>query len=130
MADEKKLSKLQKKSIEIKVDEDIFYLRYDLNALVTLEECYGDIEAAFDFEENPGGAIGKLRRVLHVGLQANHKGISEEEVGGMFTMDNLADFQEAIGRAMETAMPEVDESKNSKTPKDHLPKQEAAKKKK
>ena len=124
---EKKLSKLQKKSIEIEVDDDTFFLRYDLNALVTLEECYGDIESAFDFEENPGGAIGKLRKVLHVGLQANHKGISEEEVGAMFTMDNLADFQEAIGKAMETAMPEVVEEKNSKAPKDHLPKQKTKK---
>jgi len=117
---EKKLSKLRKKSIEIKVEEEVYYLRYDLNALIELEEEYGDIEAAFDFEENPKGAIGKLRKVLYVGLQANHADISEEEVGGLFTMANLADFQEAIGSAMNMAMPEENEQKNSKTPKDHL----------
>ena len=123
-----KLSKLRKKSIEIKVDEESFYLRYDLNALVALEEAYGDIEAAFDFDENPVGAIGKLRKVLQVGLQANHAGLSEEEVGSLFTMENLGDFQAAIGQAMDTAMPEVeDELKNPKTPKDHLPKKKVVK---
>ena len=123
MAEKNKLSKLQKKSIKIEVDEDTFYLRYDLNALVTLEEAYGDIEQAFDFDEKPEGAIGKLRKVLHTGLQANHKGITEEEVGALFTMENLANFQEAVGKAMHTAMPEEVEGKNVKTPKDHLPKQ-------
>jgi len=129
MADSNKLSKLQKKSIKIEVDEDTFYLRYDLNALVALEEAYGDIEQAFDFDEKPEGAIGKLRKVLHTGLQANHKGISEEEVGALFTMENLADFQEAVGKAMNTAMPEevADEAKKRKTPKDHLPKKTPAK---
>ena len=118
---EKKLSKLRKKSIEIKVEEEVFYLRYDLNALMELEEAYGDIEAAFDFEENPKGAIEKLRKVLFVGLQANHEGITEKEVGSIFTMENLSAFQNAIGEAMATAMPEEVDTKNSKTPKDHLP---------
>jgi hypothetical protein len=126
MAEKKdKLSKMRKKSIEIQVEEETYFLRYDLNALVTLEEAYGDIEAAFDFEENPGGAIGKLRKVLHVGLQANHAGISEDEVGAMFTMENLAEFQEAIGAAMDTAMPEgqAEEKNPRKSRKDNLPKQ-------
>ena len=123
-----KLSKLRKKSIEIKVDDESFYLRYDLNALVALEECYGDIEAAFDFDENPVGAIGKLLKVLYVGLRANHEDITEEQVGAIFTMENLGDFQTAIGQAMDTAMPEVeDELKNPKTPKDHLPKKKVLK---
>jgi hypothetical protein len=121
---EKKLSKLRKKSIEIKVEEESFYLRYDLNALMALEEAYGDIEAAFDFEENPKGAIEKLRKVLFVGLQANHDGITEKDVGSIFTMENLSAFQDAIGQAMNTAMPEEGESKNSKTPKDHQKKKE------
>jgi hypothetical protein len=125
---ENKLSKLQKKSIEIEVDGETFYLRYDLNALVALEEEYGDIEVAFDFEEDSKGAIGKLRKVLFVGLQANHAGITEDEVGGMFTMENLNSFQEAITKAMDTAMPEkVAGEKNLKTPKDHLPKKKTAK---
>ena len=124
MADTK-LSKLQKKSIRIKVDGESYYLSYDLNALVALENEYGDIEQAFEFDENPKGAIGKLLKVLFVGLQANHKDISELDVGAIFTMENLADFQEAVGRAMNTAMPEqvVDDEENPRvSPKDHLPK--------
>ncbi len=128
MADTK-LSKLQKKSIEIKVDGDAYYLRYDLNALVSLENEYGDIEQAFDFDENPTGAIGKLLKVLYVGLQANHADISEKDVGAIFTMENLADFQEAVGRAMNTAMPEevVEEENPRVSPKDHLPKKKTEK---
>lgn len=127
-----KLSKLRKRSIEIEVDDEVYFLRYDLNALVTLEEAYGDIEQAFDFDEDASGAIGKLRKVLHVGLKANHPDLSEEDVGAMFTMENLNDFQNAVGKAMETAMPEEAtkkdaESKNLKTPKDHLPKKKTAK---
>jgi hypothetical protein len=128
MAEKDKLSKMQKKSIEIVVDDKPLYLRYDLNALVELETAYGDIEKAFDFDEDSTGAIGKLRKVLHVGLLANHPDLTEEEVGALFTMENLNDFQEAVGKAMETAMPEeVADSKNLKTPKDHLPKKKTGK---
>jgi hypothetical protein len=119
MAD--KLAKLRKKSVEITVDENTYYLRYDLNALVELEDAYDNIEKAFNFEENPVGAIGKLRKVLFVGLRANHPEITEDEVGGMFTVENLGEFQDAIGKAMDVAMPKEDETKNSGTPKDHLP---------
>jgi len=119
MAD--KLGKLRKKSVEITVDDTVYYLRYDLNALCKLEDAYGNIEAAFNFEENPEGAIGKLRKVLFVGLKANHAEITEDEVGGMFTVDNLGEFQDAIGKAMDAAMPDeaVAQAKNSGTPKDH-----------
>jgi hypothetical protein len=117
-----KLAKLHKRSVKIAVDEVDYYLRYDLNALVMLEEAYENIEEALNFEENPKGAIGKLRKVLYVGLQANHPDISEQEVGALFTVENLADFQEAIGKAMDAAMPEEIDEKKVGTPKDHLPK--------
>ena len=122
MAQDKKLARLRKKSVEITVDEEIYFLRYDLNALVELEEAYENIEEAFNFEENPKGAIGKLRKVLFAGLQANHPDITEKEVGGMFTVENLSDFQDAIGKAMDIAMPKEVEAKNSNQPKDHQPK--------
>jgi hypothetical protein len=122
MADKKKLAKLQKKSVEIKVEGETYHLRYDLNALIKLEDAYENIQEAFSFEENPVGAMGKLRKVLWVGLNANHPSITEEEVGEMFTIENIAEFQEAIGTAMNAAMPEEVDAKNSKTPKDHLPK--------
>jgi len=114
-----KIAKLQKKSVEIVVDESKYYLRYDLNALVRLEDAYGNIEAAFDFEENPVGAIGKLRKILFVGLEANHPKITEEAVGAMFTVENFGEFQTAIGKAMDLAMPEEGEQKKGKAPKDH-----------
>ena len=115
-----KIANLQKKSVEIEVDDAKYYLRFDLNALVRLEDAYGNIETAFDFEENPVGAIGKLRKILFVGLEANHPKITEEEVGAMFSVANLGEFQTAIGKAMDLAMPDtVDESKNVKTPEDH-----------
>lgn len=114
-----KLAKLRKKSVEIKVDEKIYFLRYDLNALIELEDAYENIEEAFNFEENPKGAIGKLRKVLYAGLKANHPDITEVEVGGMFTVENLGEFQEAIAKAMDAAMPDEAEQKKAGTPKDH-----------
>jgi len=116
--DSKQLAKLQKKSVEITIEDDTYFLRYDLNALVELEEAYENIEEALNFEENPKGAIGKLRKVLYVGLKANHPDISERDVGALFTVENLPEFQEAIAKAMDAAMPE-DDAKNVKTPKDH-----------
>jgi len=119
-----KLAKLRKKSVKIEVDDETYYLRYDLNALVELEEAYDNIEEAFNFEENPKGAIGKLRKVLFVGLSANHPNITEEDVGGMFTVENLGEFQDAIAKAMDIAMPaeQVEAKNSSKAPKDHQPK--------
>jgi len=119
MATKDKIAKLRKKSVEIEVDESKYYLRFDLNALVRLEDAYGNIEAAFDFEENPTGAIGKLRKILFVGLEANHPELTEEEVGAMFTVENLGEFQIAIGKAMDLAMPEEGEPKKGTAPKDH-----------
>ena len=117
-----KIANLLKKSVEIEVDDAKYYLRFDLNALVRLEDAYGNIETAFDFEENPVGAIGKLRKILFVGLEANHPNITEEEVGAMFSVVNLGEFQTAIGKAMDLAMPDVvDETKKVKAPKDHQP---------
>jgi len=121
MATKDKIAKLRKKSVEIEVDETKYFLRFDLNALVRLEDAYGNIEAAFDFEENPTGAIGKLRKILFVGLEANHPELTEEEVGAMFTVENLGEFQTAIGKAMDLAMPEEGEPKKGTAPKDHLP---------
>ncbi len=42
--DSKQLAKLQKKSVEITIEDDTYFLRYDLNALVELEEAYENIE--------------------------------------------------------------------------------------
>ena len=124
MAD--KLAKLRKKSVEITIEDDTYFLRYDLNALVMLEDAYDNIEEALNFEENPKGAIGKLRKVLYVGLMANHPDISEDDVGGLFTVENLSDFQDAIAKAMDAAMPDEAEVKNSpKEPKDHQPKKKS-----
>ncbi len=120
MAD--KLAKLRKKSVSIEVDGDKYFLRYDLNALVELEDAYDNIEQAFNFEENPKGAISKLRKVLYAGLMANHPDMTEKAVGELFTVENLGDFQEAIAKAMDAAMPDEAERKNPKAPKDHQPK--------
>jgi len=117
MAD--KLANLHKKSVKIEVDEVVYYLRYDLNALVVLEEAYGNIEEALNFEENPKGAIGKLLKVLFVGLMANHPDLTEKDVGSLFTVENMTDFQEAIAKAMDAAMPEGVDEKKAGTPKDH-----------
>ena len=113
-----KLSEMQKRSIEVKVDDQILYLRYDLNALAALEEKYGDIDSAFNFEEDSKNIISKLRFVLHVGLHANQPDMTVEDVGGLFTLENLQEFQDAIGGAVEQGMPEGD-AKNVKAPEDH-----------
>lgn len=124
-----KLSDMQKKSIEIDVDGQILYLRYDLNALAELEDKYGNIDAAFNFEEDSTNLISKLRFVLHVGLKANQPELSVEDVGGLFTLDNLQEFQEAIGGAVEQGMPdEKAQGKNVKAPKDHQKKNSPKKK--
>ncbi len=119
MAQDKKLAKLRKKSVEIAVDEETFYLRYDLNALVVLEDAYDNIEQAFNFEENPKGAISKLRKVLYAGLMANHPDMTEKAVGELFTVENLGEFQDAIAKAMDAAMPDETEVKKAGTPRDH-----------
>ncbi len=125
-----KLSEMQKRSIEINVDDQLLYLRYDLNALAVLEEKYGDVDKAFNFEQDSSKIISKLRFVLHTGLQANQPEMSIEDVGSLFTLENLQEFQEAVGGAVEQAMPDEkkDESKNVKTPKDHLTKKAASSK--
>ncbi len=126
-----KLSEMQKRSIEIDVDGQLLYLRYDLNALAVLEEKYGDVDKAFNFEVDSTSIISKLRFVLHTGLMANQPDMTITDVGSLFTLENLQEFQEAIGGAVEQGMPDEkeNESKNVKAPKDHQKKKAPAKKK-
>ena len=124
------LSEMQKRSTEINVDDTFLYLRYDLNALAELEEKYGNIDKAFNFDENSENIIDKLRFVLHTGLMANQPDMTIKDVGALFTLENLQEFQDAVGGAVEQGMPDAkkDESKNVKAPKDHQKPKKATKK--
>jgi len=100
-----KLNELKETSTEIVVGGRKLYLRYSLNALAALEDEYGSMEAALNIDSKEP-MMGKLRKLLFVGLRAIQPEITEDEVGETFTMADMEQFQTAIQEAVKTGLPE------------------------
>lgn len=127
-----KLNELKKKSFPVVIEGKTYYLRFDLNALALLEEKFGSAEEATR-KAAEGSAIA-IRCFLWAGLKSNHPDMTEEDVGALIDLANLAEVSEEINKAFEQAMPSEGgtEAKNGEAPigaiSDFAPeKQESAK---
>lgn len=121
-----------KEAVEIKLGGKSYGLRYDLNALVALEEAFGvSALALFDklfgmtAEEREALAAGKLkdedfskkikvgdlRTLIWAGVLHDNPAITREDVGAAITMEGLPEVVtkaiEALGASFRTSTPEA-----------------------
>lgn len=71
-------------------------IKFDLNTLIDVEDALGHSLA----ELGEKISIRALRTLLTAGLRHEDAEITEQYVGSMITMDNMAEVQEALAKAM------------------------------
>ena len=79
-------------------------LKFDLNAFSELEEKYGSMEKAFNAMQ--GGSMKAARTLLWAGLLHEDDKLTERQVGGMVTLENLETVMDSISKALMEAMPQ------------------------
>lgn len=79
-------------------------LVFDLNAFAELEDVYGNMEKAFSAMQS--GSMKAARTLLWAGLLHEDETLTQRQVGGMVTLDNLSGVMDAITAALMEAMPE------------------------
>lgn len=82
-------------------------IRYDLNALVALEEKYGGLKELMTVKAN----LKNIRFLLWAGLIHEDPSLTEGQVGAMVEPSCLNEISEAVSRALMGAFP-----KNALTP--------------
>lgn len=83
-------------------------LKFDLNAFSELEEKYGNMEKAFSAMQ--GGSMKAARTLLWAGLLHEDATLTERQVGGMVTLENLETVMDSISKALMEAMPQDEAS--------------------
>lgn len=78
-------------------------LVFDLNAFAELEDVYGSMEKAFAAMQS--GSMKAARTLLWAGLLHEDKRLTQRQVGGMVTLDNLEAVMGSISQALLEAMP-------------------------
>ncbi len=103
------VEQVRNKRTSIKLNDGKEYqMMFTLNSLALLEERYGSIQAAFDKLEKEQSIIA-LRTVLFAGLHSCNSALTEQAVGDLIDMENMAEIVESIGTALTNNMPKNDE---------------------
>lgn len=95
-------SDVRTKPVPIKLDR-VRHLRYDLNALVLLEEQFGSVEAALDAAQ--GRSVRAVRAFLYAGLAHEDPDLTLEQAGSLVGFADLPAVTEAILRALGASFP-------------------------
>lgn len=83
-------------------------LVFDLNAFAELEDKYGTMEKAF--EAMRSGSMKAARTLLWAGLLHEDANLTERQVGGMVTLENIQLVMDSITAALLEAMPQDGEA--------------------
>jgi type II secretory pathway component PulK len=89
------MANTQRGEVKIMLDKERT-LKFNLNTLVEVEEKLGFSLA----ELGDKVSIKVLRTLLHAGLKHEDPELTEEMVGEMITMENIAEVQKALTQAL------------------------------
>ena len=79
-------------------------VKFDLNAFAELEDKYGSMEKAFSAMQS--GSIKAARTLLWAGLLHEDETLTERQVGGMVTLENLGTVMDILSAALTEALPQ------------------------
>lgn len=88
----------------------VYELKFTLSSMAELEEEYGSIDEALKVMEHR--SIKAIRFFLWAGIMHEDENITPKQVGDMIPFNKLQECAEALGRAMQGAMPQEDKNKN------------------
>lgn len=103
-----KASELKNKGIKFTLGDKEYELKFNMNTFCELEEVYGDINKAFDDLQNM--KIKAIRALIYAAIKVQEENITLKEVGEMLELKDLERLSVAINKALDIAMPELDEN--------------------
>ena len=90
---------MKRKAIEIKDINGVSHnLVFDLNAMVELEDLYGDIDKAFEAMNK--GSFKAIRALIWAGLLHENADLTIHDVGALLQTQDLVQLGEVIKTAM------------------------------
>jgi hypothetical protein len=89
------MANVQRGESKVQLDKERT-IKFDLNTLISIEDSLGYSLA----EMGENISIRVLRTMLTAGLIHEDPELTEEKVGSLITMDNMAEVQEALTIAM------------------------------
>ena len=96
---------IRQDGVIIKLDKER-HLIFDLNALCTLEEEYGDINKAFE-AISKNNKMKDIRHILCLALQNEDDSVTERKTGKLINIQNMKYVVEKITEALAVSTPEV-----------------------
>jgi len=95
------------------------HLRYDLNALVDIEEATGKPLSEI-FTDTANMSMKNFRILLWAGLKSEDPALTREQLGAMIDVSIFAELKDAIGQAVFASQPDqaTGEPKNEESPSD------------
>lgn len=103
------MNPIKKAGVKIMLDKERI-ISFDFNALVDIEEKYGSLDKGLGRLENP--KMKDIRYLLYLTLKGDDETLTEKKVGQLITLQNMNEVIDALSKALEETMPEVDEEKN------------------
>lgn len=101
------MNEIRDKGVPIQLDKKR-HLKFDLNALCELEERYETIDKAVDvITNNP--KLKDIRYILYLALSHEDEELTEKQVGKLITIKNINEVINALNKAMNVSLPDVDE---------------------
>lgn len=99
------------KAVPITLDKER-HIKFDLNALIELENRFGDVNDAFKAMES--NSMKGIRTLLWAGLLHEDENLTEKQVGGLIDIVNISGIANLLTEAINDALP--DQEKNSPIP--------------
>ena len=103
------LKDIRNGSVPITLDKPR-HIRFDLNALVEIEEAYGSMDNAFAAMKS--GSMKAVRTMLWAGLIHEDEELTLRDAGRMVTPLNVNDLSDALSEALSGSLPEDEDTPN------------------
>jgi hypothetical protein len=108
------VSDVRVKPIPITLDKERT-LKYDFNAFAEIEERFGTIQKAFgELTDKKSPKLKAVRAILWAGLIHEDPKLTEQQVGAMLSLGDLATIMPAVLEAIHAAMPKISEEEGAK----------------
>lgn len=116
------LKNIKPEEVPIEMGGKTYTLLFDLNAMATLEEMYGNMDAVNEALKQ--GSIKGTQRLVWVGIQHMQEPkldrfgepvswpIGMYEIGKMLGLADMEDIAAALNKSLESAMPPSDDKKD------------------
>ncbi len=101
-----KIENAKAKGVPIVLNGRDFRIKYDINAMIELEDAFGSLQEAMDSMKTM--QMKGFRKLLWAGLIHNNE-ISEKEVGSLIDFKDFKNIADKIGEAFTQALPEMSE---------------------